>query len=84
MLFNFLLGFTFMLRGRDEYHELLWIFFSFSRIISGKYIGRHKFEIDKTVKVTTENIEIRDNRGYLSAIECTDNPSTYVVRGLLL
>ena len=83
MLLNFLVGFTFMLRSREEHHELLWKYFAFSKVILGKYIGRYKIElvnlIDKTEKVTIKNPEKRDNKGYLSAMKCTDNLSTCAV-----
>ena len=53
-----------MLYGRDENHELLWKNFAFSKVISCKYIGRHKIElvnlINKTRKVAIENSERRE------------------------
>ena len=72
-----------MSQGCGEHKELCWSNFKFSTAESGKFSGRHKFEIvsllDKNCKVTITNTTRRDNKGYLDAIESLENNMTCVV-----
>ena len=86
LLVNFLLGVTFMLRGRKEHHTLTWRNFRFSKVASGKYAGRRKLELvslqDKSCHVTVRNTVRRENTGFFDAVECIENPNTCVVHWL--
>ena len=86
LLVNFLLGVTFMLRGRKEHHAITWSNFRFLTVASGKYTGHRKLEIvslqDKSCHVSIRNTTRRDNTGYVDANECIENPNTCVVHWL--
>ena len=83
MLVNFLVGVSFMLRGRTEHALLNWSNFRFSKVVSGKYLGRTKLELvglqDKSMHVSVKNPVRRDNTGCLDAVECIENKLSCVV-----
>ena len=83
LLINFLLGVTFMLRGRDEHCQLTWSNIQFSTVTSGRFLGRRKLQIvsllDKTAQVSVTNPKRRDNTDAMCAVECLSNHSTCVV-----
>ena len=79
LLINFLVGVSFILRGGKKQANLLWSYFRFSRVTSGKYTGHRKLVLQvKTMSISVKNPTRRDNTG-LNVVKCTKNINTCVV-----
>ena len=83
MLFKFLVGVLFILRGGKEQAGLTRSNFCLLNVTSGKYLGRKKLEKvnlqDKSMSVSVKDLTWLDNTGYLDVVEYTENKHTSCV-----
>ena len=77
MLFNFLVGFNFMLCGWNKHTCLAWSNFQILEVTSDKYLVHKKLEIvdlqDQIMHVSIKNPVRWNNMDCLDMVECIEN-----------